>query len=97
VTTLGARATHGRSHQRAFGYLTQRASFRLETSEVFGDGDRLAGHFTATITANSSGETIVLNEAELYEVTNDVISKVEVFQHDTAALVEFFARNEPAA
>jgi hypothetical protein len=25
--------------------------------EVFGDGDRLAGHFTMTLTAHGSGET----------------------------------------
>ena len=75
------------------GYTSQRASFRLETSEVLGDGDRLAGHFTATFTAHGSGETFLLNQTELYEVTDGAISKVEVFQDDTPALIEFFARN----
>ena len=79
------------------GYTSQRASFRVETSEVFGDGDRLAGHFTATFTAHGSGETAVLDQTEVYEVTDRVISKVEVFQHDTPALIEFFDRNGPTS
>ena len=79
------------------GYTSWRASFRLETSEVLGDGDRLAGHFTATFTAHGSGETFLLNQTELYEVTDGAISKVEVFQDDTPALIEFFARNGPAS
>jgi ketosteroid isomerase-like protein len=83
--------------ETVLGYTNQRASFRLETSEVLGDGDRLAGHFTATFTAHGSGETFVLNQTELYEVTDGAISKVEVFQHDTPALIEFFARNDPAS
>lgn len=83
--------------ETVLGYTTQRASFRIETSEVFGDGDRLAGHFTATFTANGSGETIVMDQTELYQVTDGVISKVEVFQHNTPALIEFFDRNGPAS
>jgi len=54
------------------------------SSEVFGDGDRLAGHFTATFTAHGSGETFLLDQTELYEVTDGAISKVEVFQRDTS-------------
>jgi hypothetical protein len=38
--------------------LNHRASFRLETAEVFGDGDRLAGHLTGTLTADGSGERL---------------------------------------
>lgn len=83
--------------EKVLGYTSQRASFRVETSEVFGDGDRLAGHFTATFTANGSGETVVLNQTEIYEVTDGVITKVEVFHHDTHALIEFFKRNGPAS
>ena len=83
--------------ETVLGYTNQRASFRIETSEVFGDGDRLAGHFTATFTANGSGETVVMNQTEIYEVTNGAISKVEIFQHDTQALIEFFERNGPAS
>jgi len=83
--------------EKVFGYTSQRASFRVETSEVFGDGDRLAGHFTATFTAHGSGETAVLDQTEVYEVTDRVISKVEVFQHDTPALIEFFDRNGPTS
>jgi hypothetical protein len=64
---------------------------------VFGDGDRLAGHFTATWTAHGSGETFLLNQAELYEVANGAISRVEVFQDDTPGLIELFARNAPAS
>jgi hypothetical protein len=84
-------------YERVYGYGSQRASFRLETSEVFGDGDRLAGHFTATWTAHGSGETFLLNQAEIYKVANGAISKVEVFQDDTPGLIEFFARNAPAS
>jgi hypothetical protein len=83
--------------EQVFGYLLQRGAFRLETSEVFGDGDRLAGHFTATLTAHGSGETVSVDQTELYEVTDGVISKVEVFQNNTPALIEFFARNAPAS
>ena len=83
--------------EKVLGYTSQRASFRVETSEVFGDGSRLAGHFTATFTANGSGETVVLNQTEVYEVTEGVISRVEVFQHDTPALIDFFRRNDPAS
>lgn len=93
----GTTTTRDEFFAKVVGYTDQRASFRVETSEVFGDGDRLAGHFTATFTAHSSGEIIVLNQAELYEVTDGVISKVEVFQHDTPALIEFFKRNRPVA
>ena len=82
---------------KVVGYTDQRASFRIETSEVFGDGDRLAGHFTATFTAHSSGETFLLDQTELYEAANGVITKVEVFQHDTPALIEFLDRNRPAS
>ena len=64
---------------------------------MFGDGERLAGHFTATWTAHDSGETFVLSQAELYEVTNGAISKIEVFQDDTPGLIEFLARNGPAS
>jgi ketosteroid isomerase-like protein len=84
-------------YERAYGYGAQRASFRLQTSEVFGDGGRLAGRFTATWTAHGSGETFLLNQAEIYEVTDGAISKVEVFQDDTPGLIEFFARNTPAS
>jgi ketosteroid isomerase-like protein len=83
--------------EKVNGYTNQRASFRLETAEVFGDGDRLAGHFTATFTAHDSGETFLLDQAELYEVTGGAISKVEVFQRDTPSLIEFFDRNRPAS
>jgi ketosteroid isomerase-like protein len=83
--------------EKVFGYIMQRASFRLETSEVFGDGDRLAGHYTATLTANGSGETLLFNQAELYEVRDGAITKVEVFQSETHLLNEFFGRNGPAS
>ena len=83
--------------EKVFGYTSQRASFRIETSEVYGEGDRLAGHFTATFTANGSGEIVVLDQAEIYEVTDGVITKVEVFQHDTQTLIEFFERNGPGS
>jgi hypothetical protein len=83
--------------ENVLGYLNQRASFRLETAEVFGDGDRFAGHLTGTLTAEGSGETFLLSQAELYEVTDGAISKVEVFQHDTLGLIEFFDRNRPTS
>ena len=81
--------------EKVLGYVNRRASFRLETGEVFGDGERLAGRFTATLTAHGNGQTFLLNQAELYEVTDGAISKVEVFQHDTPGLIEFFDRNRP--
>jgi ketosteroid isomerase-like protein len=93
----GTTTSRNEFYERVYGYGAQRASFRLQTSEVFGDGDRLAGRFTATWTAHGSGETFLLNQAELYEVTDGAISKVEVFQDDTPGLIEFFARNAPAA
>jgi ketosteroid isomerase-like protein len=83
--------------EKVLGYTNQRASFRVETTEVLGDGGRLAGHFTATFTAHGSGETFLLDQAELYEVTGGEISKVEVFQRDTPGLIEFFNRNRPAS
>ena len=67
------------------------------SSEVFGDGDRLTGHITATFTAHGSGETFLLNQIELYEVRDGAISKIEVFQHDTPALIDFFDKNGPAS
>lgn len=82
--------------ERVVGYTDARASFRFETSEVFGDGDRLAGHFTAAFTAHGSGETFLLDQTELYEVANGVITRVEVFQHDTTGLIEFLDRNGPS-
>jgi hypothetical protein len=81
--------------EKVLGYVNQRASFRLETAEVIGDGDRCAVHLTGTLTAHGSGETFLLNQAELYEVTDGAISKVEVFQHDTSGLIEFFDGNRP--
>ena len=81
--------------EKVLGYTDRRSTFRLVSSEVFGDGDRLAGHFTATFTAHGSGETFLLDQTELYEVTDGAISKVEVFQRDTPGLIEFFARNGP--
>jgi len=83
--------------EKVFGYLMQRVSFQFESSEVFGDGPRLAGRFTATMTAIGSGEVMSLNQVELYEVTDGVVSKVEVFQNDTPALIEFFRRNGPVS
>jgi ketosteroid isomerase-like protein len=83
--------------QKVAGYTDQRSTFQLVSSEVLGDGDRLAGHFTATFTAHGSGETFLLDQTELYEVTDGAISKVEVFQHDTPGLIEFFAKNPPTA
>jgi ketosteroid isomerase-like protein len=83
--------------EKVFGYLLQRASFQLESSEVFGDGDRLAGHFTATLTAHGSGESMAMSQTELYEVTDGVISRVEVFQSEVPALNEFFTRNKPTS
>jgi SnoaL-like protein len=82
--------------EKVLGYTDQRSTFRLVSSEVFGDGDRLAGHFTATFTAHGSGESFLLDQTELYEVTDGAISKVEVFQRDTPGLIEFFARNGPS-
>ena len=82
---------------KVVGYTDPRASFRVETAEVFGDGERLAGYFTATFTAHGSGETILFDQAEIYEVSNGLITKVEVFQRDTPALVDFFSRNGPAS
>jgi ketosteroid isomerase-like protein len=83
--------------EKVLGWVDQRASFRLETAEVFGDGERLAGHFTATLTARGNGETFFLNQAELYDVTDGVISNIEVFPHDTPGLIEFFDRNRPTS
>lgn len=83
--------------ENVFAYLLQRGEFRLETSEVFGDGDRVAGHFKATLTAHGSGESVSVDQTELYEVTNGVISRVEVFQRDTPVLIDFFERNGPAS
>ena len=82
--------------EKVLGYTDQRSTFRLVSSEVFGDGDRLAGHFTATFTAHGSGESFLLDQTELYEVTDGAISKVEVFQRDTPGLIDFFARNGPS-
>jgi ketosteroid isomerase-like protein len=93
----GTTTSRNEFYERVYGYGSRRASFQLQTSEVFGDGDRLAGRFTATWTAHGSGETFLLNQAELYEVTDGVISKVEVFQDDTPGLIEFFARNAPTS
>ena len=93
----GTTTSRAEFYERVFGYGNERATFRLRTSEVFGDGDRLAGHFTATWTGRGSGETFLLSQAELYEVTDGVITRVEVFQDDTAGLTEFFARNAPTA
>ncbi len=93
----GTTTTRDEFFGKVLGYTSQRASFRVDTSEVFGDGARLAGHFTATFTAHGSGESIVMNQTEIYEVVNDEITKVEVFQHDTPALIAFFDRNGPAA
>jgi hypothetical protein len=81
---------------KVLGYTEPRASFRIETSEVFGSGARVAGHFTATFTAHGSGETFLLDQAELYEVADGVITKVEVFQRDTPGLIAFLERNGPA-
>lgn len=83
--------------EKVLGYTNERASFRAETSEVFGDGSRLCGHFTATFTAHGSGETFLLDQNEIYEVTDGAISKVEVFQRDTPGLIEFFNRNLPVS
>ena len=91
----GTRTSRNALFEDVFGYLLQRVSFKLESSEVFGSGDRLAGHFTATLTGLSSGETISLDQVELYEVANGVIIKVEVFQNNTPELIAFFDRNGP--
>ncbi len=93
----GTTTSRNEFYEKVFGYGSQRASFRLETSEAFGDGERLAGHFTATWTAHRSGETFLLNQAELYEVAAGAITKVEVFQEDTPGLIAFFERNPPAS
>jgi hypothetical protein len=83
--------------EKVVGYTDPRASYRLETSEVFGDSRRLAGHFTASFTAHGSGETFVLDQTELYEVADGVITRVEVFQRDTPGLIAFLDRNPPIA
>ena len=83
--------------EKVLGYTNRSASFRAETSEVFGDGSRLGGHFTATFTAHGSGETFLLDQNEIYEVRDGAISRVEVFQRDTPGLIEFFDRNRPAS
>jgi hypothetical protein len=38
-----------------------------------------------------------LSQGELCKVTDGAISKVEIFQHDTPGLIEFFDRNRPAS
>jgi hypothetical protein len=88
-------ATSGRDEflEKIVGYILDRASMQLETSEVFGDGQRVVGHFTAKLTAHGSGETFLLNQIELYEVTDSVISRAEIFQYDTPGVIEFFDRN----
>jgi ketosteroid isomerase-like protein len=80
-----------------FGYLMQRVAFQLDSSEVFGDGLKIAGHFTATMTAIGSGEVLALNQVEIYQVRDGLITHVEVFQNETPALIEFFERNGPIA
>lgn len=40
--------------QKVVGYTDQRSTFRLVSSEVFGDGDRLTGHITATFTRTAA-------------------------------------------
>ncbi len=79
----GTTTTHDAFFEKVLACTNRRAPFRIETSEVFGDGERLAGHFTATFAAHGSRETFLL-KAELYAVTNGAISKEEVFQHDPA-------------
>ena len=85
------------SFEKVLANVNQRAWFRLDTAEVFGDGDRLAGHSTGTLTVHGSREPFFLNQAGLYDVTHGAISKVEVFQHDAPGLIEFFDRNRPAS
>ena len=93
----GATRSRGALFEKVFGYLMQRVAFQLDSSDVFGDGPHLAGHFTATMTAIGSGEVMTLSQVELYQVKNGLISKVEVFQSDTPALIEFFRRNGPVS
>lgn len=93
----GTTRTRDEFFDKVFGYTNSRASFGVDTSEVFGDGDQVAGHFSATFTAHGSGETFVLNQAELYEVTDGKITRVEIFQHNTRELIEFLERNGPVS
>ena len=83
---------------KVLGYTSQRASFQVNTSQVFGgDGARAAGQFTATFTAHGSGETVVMDQSEVYEVKDGAISRVQVYQADTQALIDFFSRNAPVS
>jgi ketosteroid isomerase-like protein len=83
--------------RKVVGYTDQRSVFRLVSSEVFGDGGRLTGHIVATFTAHGSAETFLLDQIELYEVRGGAISRIEVFQHDTPALISFFDKNGPTS
>jgi hypothetical protein len=74
-----------------------RPRIRIETPEVLGDGDRLAGHFTATLLAHGSGDTHLSNQARAVRGDGRRDQEAEVFQHHTPGPIEFFDRNGPTS
>jgi uncharacterized protein len=93
----GTTTSRDEFYKKVVGYYAEWATFQIQTSEVLGDGDRLAGHFTATYTAHATGDTVSAHYAELYEVRDGAISRVTTFVHDLPELIDFFARNEPTS
>ncbi|MFF3114542.1 nuclear transport factor 2 family protein [Kitasatospora sp. NPDC057904] len=82
--------------QKVPGWLNQFSTWQFVEGEIFGDGERLAGLWSAVFTAHASGETIRYQQFERYEVRGHAISKVDVYQSDTQGLIDFFKKNGPA-
>jgi ketosteroid isomerase-like protein len=59
----------------------------IEDPRIFGHDDRAVQVTTQTWTARSTGRSATVDVAELFVVTDGLISEIRVFQQDTHALL----------
>jgi ketosteroid isomerase-like protein len=84
---------HGGWHEGLTGMGAMGAAFgehwtrTIEDPRIFGRSDRVVQLTTQTWTAKATGHSATVDVAELFVVTDGLISEIRVFQQDTAALL----------
>lgn len=76
------------------GGLSRAANITITNSRVFkGEGGRVVGQLTGTLTARTSGEVYPVTFVELHEVRAGTVRRMDIYVKDPTGLAAFIARS----
>lgn len=75
------------------GAILRKAELERSHCEYLSSGDKVAVCMDVTFTAHSTGKILTMPYVELYTVTNNKISKLDVYPQDTKVLEKFWKEN----